>query len=46
MKDRELLLIRKKPKLQLLQLRLQRKLLNSRSNILRRILERRDWLLS
>ena len=46
MKDREPLLIRKKPKLQLLLPRLQKKLLNSRSNILRKILERRDWLLS
>jgi len=46
MKDRELLLIRKKPKQLHLLPNKQRKLPYSRNNILRKILERRDWLLS
>jgi hypothetical protein len=46
MKDRELLLIRKKPKQLHMLPNKQRKLPYSRRNILRKILERRDWLLS
>lgn len=46
MKDRELLLIRKKPKQLHMLPNKQRKLPYSRRNILRKILERRNWLLS